>query len=151
MPTIVEISALYNADAETVFTEALHFDEMTEAMSGLATYVGLPEREVVEGETLVVDITIWKVFKNTGHVMHVEKLDRENRILQSREHNNSLARWDHTLSVQPRGGQAIWLDVVVVDAGWRTHLVALFAAYVYKRRHRHRQALNISRRIKKLG
>ncbi len=80
----------------------------------------------------------------TGHVIHVERLDQPARIIQSRESNPSIRRWDHTLSVQPDGARVRWTDSVILDAGWQTFLTARFCAYVYRRRHRHRQALEIT-------
>lgn len=145
MPVLVKITALYDGDADEIFRGATEFSEMQDAMSGFAVYEGLPDEAAAEGETYTVDVTIWGVIKNPQHVMHVEKLDFENRVLQSREHDKMISRWDHNLSVQPvEGGRARWVDAVVIDAGWRTGFVARFAAYVYRRRHKHRKALSIS-------
>lgn len=144
MPVLVKITALYDGDADEIFRGATEFAEMKDAMSGFAVYEGLSDQAAVEGETYTVDVTIWGIIKNKQHVMHVEKLDFENRIIQSREHDKMIARWDHNLSVQPAGdGRARWVDAVVIDAGWRTSFVARFAAYTYRRRHKHRKALDI--------
>ena len=151
----ITIEARYPRDADTVFAEALNFAELREAMRGLATYDGLPEGEVTEGMTAVVDITLFGIVRNPGHTMHVERLDRAARVIQSREHNRSVSRWDHRLSVQPlpgaNGGDGcLWTDRVVIDAprfAWGT---ALFARYVYARRHRHRGALSISKAMRRI-
>ena len=82
--------------------------------------------------------------------MFVEKLDRAARVLKSREHNRSVTRWDHSLSIQPEGQGCLWTDRVVIDAergGWAT---ARFARYVYARRHRHRRALSITKARRRL-
>jgi hypothetical protein len=148
MPTTIEITAYYRESPDTVFQSALRFSEMAEAMSGLATYAGLPENDTArEGETVVIDVTFWGWFKQKGHKMYVERLDPKARIIQSRESGNGIKRWDHTLSVQPDGLMACWTDTVVIDAGWKTFLVAGFAAYVYRRRHRYRRADSVSLRI----
>jgi hypothetical protein len=144
----VEITARYPADPDAVFQSALRFSEMTEAMAGIATYKGLPISDTAhEGETIIVDVTFWGVFKQRGHRMFIERLDPQARIIQSRESGNGIKRWDHTLSVEPDGAGALWTDTVVIDAGWRTPFVARFAAFVYVRRHRHRKALSIERRL----
>jgi hypothetical protein len=149
MTKTIEIVADYHANPDSVFTSALRFSEMAEAMSGIAVYSGFPASDTAEeGETIVVDVTFWRLFKQRGHTMFVERLDRENRILQSRESGNGIKRWDHTLSVQPHGAMARWTDTVVIDAGWRTSLMARFAAYVYLRRHRHRRAAALTCRIR---
>lgn len=56
--------------------------------------------------------------------MHVERLDRAARIIQSREHNPAIRRRDHRLSVQPDGDRVRWTDRIVIDAGWRTPVAA---------------------------
>lgn len=149
MAAIVDIEAHYDWDADALFAEALNFGELAEAMRGFAVYDGLPNGAAQEGETYTVDVTIWGVFKNTGHVIHVERVDRLGRILQSREYNPGVRRWDHTLSIQPKDCGAVWSDRVVVDAGWRTWALARFVAYVYLRRHRRRNAASIDRRIER--
>ena len=155
MPWEVIIEARYPGDADTVFAEALNFAELREAMRGLARYEGLPAGEAFEGQSVVVDVTLFGFLKNPGHSMHVERLDRAARILQSREHNASVSRWDHTLSVQPLPGSngddgCLWTDRVVIDAPRGAWGTALFARFVYARRHRHRGALSIAKAIRRI-
>ena len=90
----VTITAGYPREADTVFAEACHFAELVEAMRGIARYDGLPGGEAQEGETYVVDVTLFGLVRNPGHTMHVERLDRAARVIQSREHNRSVSRWD---------------------------------------------------------
>lgn len=145
MQLTIEVTAFYTQDADSVFQSALHFSEMTDAMAGLATYEGLPDHGTArEGDTLVVDVTFWGWFKQAGHTMHIARLDPEARVIQSRESGNGIRRWDHRLSVHPDGALTRWTDTVVLDAGWRTPFVAIFAAYMYRRRHRYRKAESVS-------
>jgi hypothetical protein len=148
MAMTVEITAYYDADPDALFRSALYFSEMAEAMSGVATYSGLPTSDTAcEGDTIIVDVTFWGVFKQKGHTMFVERLDPAERVIQSRELGNRIRRWDHSLSGQPDGALAMWKDVVVIDTGWRTPIIARFAAFVYARRHRHRKAISLKRRL----
>lgn len=148
MTKTIEIVADYCADPDQVFASALRFSEMAEAMSGLAVYSGFPESDTAkQGDTIVVDVAFWGIFKQRGHTMFIERLDRANRIIQSRESGQGIRRWDHRLSVQPHGRWARWIDTVVIDAGWQTSILARFAAYLYSRRHRHRKAQALSSRI----
>lgn len=143
----VEITAIYRGDADAVFADAVRFEELEEAMRGLAVYEGGPKGAIRQGETYTTDVTFWGIFKTRGHMMHVERLDYGARIIQSREHNPAIARWDHHLSVQPSSDGVCWSDTIIIDAGWQTALVARFAAFVYRRRHRHRRALQIKHQI----
>lgn len=139
------VEAGYPEDPDAVFASALQFDELKAPMAGLATYEGLPEGgEAKESWIYTVDVTMWGVLKTKGHVIRVERLDRKGRRLQSREHNPSVKRWDHELTVEPDGeGGCLWRDSVVLDAGWMTPLTARFARMVYMRRHRKRGAATL--------
>jgi hypothetical protein len=148
MVMIVEITAKYSEDADALFRSALHFSEMTEAMAGIAVYSGLPASDTAcEGDTIIVDVVFWRVFKQKGHRMFIERIDPEQRVIQSRESGNGIKQWDHNLSIQPDGVLTVWRDVIVIDAGWRTQIMARFAALIYARRHRHRCAISIMRRV----
>ena len=147
MARLVEVTAFYRGDADAIFEAALDFSELEDAMRGLAVYEGAPKGEVKEGETYTVDVTFWSVLKNKGHVMHVETLDRAARVIQSREHNPLIKRWDHHLSVEQEGDRVCWTDTIVLDAGWQTPFAARFARFVYRRRHRYRKALEIRTRL----
>jgi hypothetical protein len=137
------VEATYPTDANSTFESALDVSEMQEAMRGLAVYKGLPDKPIKQGETMTVDVTMLKIFKTPNHVMHVERLDRGDRIIQSREHNKNIKRWDHTLSIQPIIEGCAWRDLIVLDAGPMTFLTARFCRFVYSRRHRMRQADSI--------
>lgn len=153
----IVIAARYPGDADTIFRNALSFDELRDAMSAIATYDGFPDGGVAEeGATYNVDVTMWGFLKTKGHRIFVERIDKGERILQSRESNPGVERWDHTISIQPDGlaedgvpedGSAIWTDTIVIDAGWRSPFVARFARYVYCQRHVRREGEFLKRDI----
>lgn len=144
------VTATYDTDPDLTFQNACDFAEVAEAMKGLATYDGLPTGRVFEGQTALVDVTLWGFLKTRGHSMTVVRLDKAARILQSREHNPNVKHWDHTLTVQPTETGCVWTDSVVIDAGWNSWGTVRFAKLVYTRRHKHRKALNIETQIKRL-
>ncbi|WP_179380119.1 hypothetical protein [Jannaschia marina] len=143
----VIVEAWYPRDPDALFAELCDLAEMKEAMARIAHYEGLPERPVKEGDRFSVDVTLYGFIKTRDHVMEVERLDVPGRLIQSREHNPQVRRWDHTLTVEPEGDGALWRDLVVLDAGWQTPLTARFCRHVYGHRHRTRGADRITRRI----
>ena len=149
MPHAVTLRAVYPQDPDTIFAECLHLGEMKQAMSAIARYDGLPDDEVKAGDTYTVDVVMWGFLRTKNHVMHVESLDRDARVLQSREHNPSVARWDHTLTLEPHPEGALWTDHIILDARWQTPFTARFCRYVYSHRHRVRGALSLTRTIVK--
>lgn len=143
----IVVTAHYPRNADELFAEAVQVDELAEAMRGIARYDGLPSGAVREGETYMVDITLFGVIKTPDHRMHVETLDPVSRVIQSRESNAQVSRWDHTLSIQPRHRGCIWTDTVMIEAERMEWLVARFAAFVYARRHRRRGAAGLETRV----
>lgn len=143
MPLIVTITATHNGDPDEVFAQALQFDALQRAMTGLATYRGFPPGgEPVAGETYVVDVRLWGLFPVTGHTIEVLKVDRTARVIESHETHRGVKNWDHTLTIAPgqMPGMALWTDRILIDAGWQTPVVARFARYVYCHRHRAQRA-----------
>lgn len=146
MPRRIIIEAIYPGDADRIFESALDFAELANAMSGLASYAGLPAGEVCEGQRYTLDVTLFGWLTTSGHEIFVETLNRPERWLQSREHNPSVRRWDHHLSVQPHEHGAIWTDAITLDAGWQTWFASFFVAFVYRYRHKRRNALRLTTR-----
>ncbi|MGB0797851.1 MAG: hypothetical protein ACPGRD_00850 [Planktomarina sp.] len=150
MPIQITVTATYPNDADTVFGHAIRFSELADAMRGLATYEGLPQAPAQQGQTYVVDVTFWKLLKIKGHHIFVETLDFGKRVIQSREHNPNVKHWDHNLSVQPDVDGCTWTDAVVIDAGWQTWVTSRFAAFMYKRRHKLRNATTITTQFQRV-
>ena len=146
MAAAIRIEAAYAEDPDAVFRSAVRYDELAEAMQGIAAYEGLPPGEAQEGQTFDVTVTFWGWMKNPPHTIHVETRDDAARLLQSREHGGWIKRWDHRLQVLPDERGARWVDEIVIDGGWRTFTAAMFARYVYTTRHKARNALEITAR-----
>ena len=75
-----------------------------------------------------------------------EKVDQEQQIIQTREHDPLIQKWDHCIRVQTlEPGRCQYSDEVEIDAGILTLPVWLFARVLYS--HRHRRWLNVARRL----
>lgn len=147
MARVVTIEAIYPDDPDSIFAGALDLAEMKQAMAGIARYEGLPDGVITEGDTHTVDVLMWGWMRTRGYVMRVERLDRTARVLQSREHNPQVSRWDHTLSLSSHPQGALWTDRIVLEAGWQTRFTAMFCRYVYSHRHKARNASSITASI----
>jgi len=75
-----------------------------------------------------------------------ERIDPVAREIQSREFDRLIARWDHLIRITPvRLGWCRYRDEIVIEAGWRTLIVWMFAQLLY--RHRQRKWRAVAKRI----
>jgi hypothetical protein len=66
--------------------------------------------------------------------------------IQSRESEPLVRRWDHLIRIRPTpDGQTLYSDEIIIEAGWVTLVVWLFAHCFY--RHRQRKWRRIARRL----
>lgn len=144
---VLTVSAFYPRDADTVFAEAIDIPAMIHATRGLATYQGLPDGAFQEGQSYQTYVTVWGWMHNPRYQIHVERLDPAYRIMQSREQGRGIRQWDHTLTVDPVDGGAIWTDAIIVDSGLMTGYMVRVGRYLYKYRHRMRDASQITAAI----
>lgn len=144
---ILTVSAFYPRDADTVFAEAIDIQAMIRATEGLATYKGLPGGAFEDGKSYQTYVTVWGWMHNPHYQIHVERLDPAYRVMQSREQGRAIQQWDHTLTVEPAPGGAIWTDRIVVDSGLLTGYMVRVGRYLYKYRHRMRAATRITATI----
>lgn len=150
MPRVLTVTARYpGAEADALFAGALSFAEMAEASAGVARYHGLPEGEMQEGRGYVLDVTVWGVMRNPAYQVHVERVDRAARRVQSREAGWMIQRWDHALEIDPAesGAAAVWTDRILIDCGWATPFMVRVARALYRHRHRARGGRDITARI----
>lgn len=147
MTVTVVTEGRYAVPATELFGQATDWTDLKRVMSGLAEYRGLPDGPVVQGDQITVDIVWLGFIPAKGHHISVHSVDAEARAVAFRESNATTPRWDHDLTVTARDGGASWRDAVTIDAGAATWLVARFARYMYRRRHRRRGAVDIVSRI----
>lgn len=147
MTRILTVSAHYPRDADTVFTEALSFEEMAEATRGVATYQDLPKGSFEQGRTYTLNVTVWGVMRNPNYQVHVERLDPAERVVQSREAGWMIRTWDHTLSIVPEASGCRWTDRIEIDCSWATGYMAWVGKKLYLQRHRNRQGQDLTATI----
>ena len=144
MTRILTVTAHYPRDADTVFAEAISWDEMADATRGVATYQDLPQGPMLQGETYMLNVTVWRVMRNPNYQVHVERLDEAARVIQSREAGWMIRSWDHTLSVEPEGAGCRWTDRIEIDCAWATGYMAWVGKKLYLQRHRNRHGQDIT-------
>lgn len=145
IPTLRRITttAVYKGNATEIFRRAIEPEEMIAASKGFASFTGMPDYALREGETYKLDVTTLKLFKTKGYEIFMRKVDPEARVFISQEQGGAVKSWTHYMSVVQNGEQAIWTDDVFVDGGWLTPIVARIGLKMYRHRHTSRTPLSI--------
>jgi hypothetical protein len=104
-----------------------------------------PERWL-EGATMHFKGYLFGIIPLGTHTIFLERIDAAAREIQSRESEPLVRRWDHLVRVRPSGDrQVLYSDEILIDAGWLTPFVWLFAQWFY--RHRQRRWRRVARRL----
>ena len=145
MTKLIQITAEYDGAADAVFAQAMRLSDLR--ASTRTADAPESEGEIAEGQTYQTDIALRSGLTIRGHQIKVERLDPVRRQMQLHEDNSQVRRWDRLISVQPLRVGAVWVDRVILDAGWRTGLVARLVAQVYAQQHARRAAQSIRSKI----
>jgi ligand-binding SRPBCC domain-containing protein len=104
-----------------------------------------PERWL-EGDTWHLKVSLFGILPLGSHNISVERIDPGARTIQTRESGPRVRRWDHQLRVRASGdGRTVYSDEIIIEAGWLTGLVWLYAQALY--RHRQRRWRHVARRL----
>ncbi len=144
MPKRITTTATYNGNATEIFLKAIEPSEMIAASKGFASFTGMPDYALREGETYKLDVTTLKFFKTKGYEIFMRKVDPDARVFISQERGGAIKNWTHYMSVVQDGEHAIWTDDVFVDGGWLTSVVARIGLKMYRHRHESRGPLSIN-------
>jgi hypothetical protein len=95
----------------------------------------LPSGQVRQGQVIDVAMSVFGLLPMQPYRMRVELFDPGTRRMTTVEDGLGVHKLTHALEVRGRDDQAQLLDVIEIDAGWKTPLVAIWAWLVYRWRH----------------
>lgn len=137
----IRVSANYQHDPDTLFDRATHFDDLISATRKIARYDGLPQGKMVQGRTYDTDIGILGLTLCKGYRIHIRKICNTDRVMESSETHETVPVWAHRIMIDQTASGSRWTDEVFIDAGRKTALVARYAMFMYRLRHRERCGL----------
>ncbi len=134
MKTVI-LEHQYAAPARDVWALARDLDALTEIMNGLVTFEGMPNGRVFQGQKINVRVSLFGKLPARPYFMEVLECSDDAMILQSFEKGAGVKSWRHRLTVEPHGAGCLLKDVIEIDAGWMSWAFALWAGYLYRKRH----------------
>jgi hypothetical protein len=101
----------------------------------------MPERWQ-EGQSIACRMYLFGVLPLGSHTIRFDRIDPQNRQIQTKEASRLVRRWRHRIEVAPaEGGSALYSDEVEIDCGLLTSIVGWFAGILFRHRHRRWQQL----------
>lgn len=131
----ISLTHNYAASAREVWEVAIDYDCLSEVMAGLVTFEGLPSGRVQAGQSMKVMVSLFGKLPAQPYQMKVLAFDDDEMHFQSSELGAGVKSWNHTLRVTPTENGSQLSETVEIDAGWATSLFALWARYLYAKRH----------------
>ncbi|MEP1766764.1 MAG: SRPBCC family protein [Sulfitobacter sp.] len=125
----------YAAPARDVWEIAIDYECLSEVTAGLVTFEGLPAGRVQAGQSMTVMVSLFGRLPAQPYHMEVLVFDDEKMHFQSSELGAGVKCWNHTLRVIPTENGSQLSDTIEIEAGWATPLFALWARYLYAKRH----------------
>lgn len=91
-----------------------------------------------EGETISTKMFVYGLVPFGGtHSLYFEKIDKENKILQTREWDNSAKVWNHKITLRKlTDSTIIYEDEIVIYGGVLTGFITWWAKSFYKHRQK---------------
>jgi len=69
------------------------------------------------------------------HTLIIEKIDNENKVIQSREWDGCAKVWNHRISMKKLDNSSIhYEDEIIIYGGWLTGIISFWATSFYKHR-----------------
>ena len=134
----VRLEHEYASPARDVWALATDLDALGEIMDGVVAFEGLPSGRVYQGQKITVQVSLFGKLPPQPYFMEVLECDDEAMILRSLEKGAGVKSWRHTLTVEPQQAGSRLRDVIDIDAGWMSWAFALWARFLYRKRHQPR-------------
>lgn len=146
----VHVETVLPCPVEAAWAQVCRSDLLAEVAWPLVTFDAVDGPSLPStwppGETVRLKSKLFGLVPLGTRSLFFERIDSRQQELQTRENDRIVRRWDHLIALREDGaGGTRYSDTVILDAGWWTILVWLFAQCFY--RYRQRRWLRVARRI----
>ncbi|OJI94218.1 polyketide cyclase/dehydrase/lipid transport protein [Planktotalea frisia] len=137
----VRLSHIYEHTPRDVWRVATDLECLQEAVRGLLSFEGMPKGVIHQGQVVDVKVSMFGILPAQPYRMELIEFDDAEMRFKSNEVGMGVEHWQHSLRIVPHAQGAELHDEIEIEAGWRTPLIAVWARFMYKRRHKPRQKM----------
>lgn len=137
MSVTVDLTHEYDYPAELVWHVATDFAYFECIMRGLISFKNLPEGQLVEGQEIDLEVSLFGKLPYQPYSVHIIKYNKQERTFISSEKGAGVRSWVHELKViaDEAGDGCKICEQIKIDAGILTPVFAAWARFLYKKRH----------------
>lgn len=139
--TVIEVSSRYAAEADAVWRAASHWGNLQPVTGRMMRYYGLPTEPMAAGQDVHCETSLFGVARRMPWAVRILECDAARRLYHTIEHGGPVNRWEHVAHVWRDEAGTVMRDVVTIEAGRQTALVARWARLLYAARHAARQRI----------
>lgn len=136
----INISSILNNSVNKIWDKLLNVETLIEICKPMATFKSLSNEKEMKWEVnkeYVFKLFIYGFIPFGEHKIILIKLDKENKIILSNEHNGIVKIWNHLIILENIGDSEIkYTDEVEIYAGIFTFFTAAWAKLFYKHRQK---------------
>ena len=135
MKTVCKTS-VFPASRDIVFSRLQELKTLQFIAAPYATFTPIDSNNPVwtVGSTTSYRFRLFGIIPFGTHVIHIERFDMD--MVMSKEQNEHVPVWNHTIYLKERGNQTEYTDKVDIDAGWKTPFIYMWAKAFYAHRQR---------------
>lgn len=134
------ISSILKSSSEKIWNKILNIETLTHICKPMATFKPLSKKQNLKWETdkeYIFKLFIYGFIPFGNHKIVLEKLDRNDKVIVSKEHNGIVKIWNHKITMENEENNTIkYTDEVEIYAGAFTLFVAAWGRLFYKHRQK---------------
>lgn len=138
MAKTVTLTHEYRFPSDMVWDVVTDLDHLQTVTSGMIKFKSLPSGKIFEGQNIKVGVSLFGWFPYQDYEMTLVELDNVNRRLRSDEKGAGVEYWRHTLHVVDITDGCRIDESIEIEAGFMSPLFAMWARFMYNRRHKPR-------------
>jgi len=134
------ISSILNNFTEKIWNKLLDIETLIYICKPIATFKTGTKDKYIKWELnkeYIFKLFIYWFIPFGNHKILLEKIDEENKIIISKEHNNIVKIWNHKIKIEDKGENIIkYTDEIELYAGVFTLFIAIWGIMFYKHRQK---------------
>ncbi|MGB0439966.1 MAG: hypothetical protein ACPGFC_07670, partial [Paracoccaceae bacterium] len=131
----------YDVSVDRLWAVAMDYSALAYCMRGKVRFSHLPDGRPYSGQVIDLRVSLLGVLPWQPYRIEMLEFSEEDRVMQSLEQGSGVQMWRHRATATETATGSRLTDVIDIEAGWKTPVVAAWARWMYQGRHKPRLEL----------